>query len=319
MVFSRFIHLAQKIITPLVTGTVVTLIGLTLINVGITSMGGGFAAKGDGTFGSPQNLGLAFLVLAIIVVLNSTSSTILRMSSIVIGLIVGYIVAIPMGMVSFSNLGNVALFSFPIPFRYGISFSFAAFIPFAFLYLITTIESTGDLTATSLVTNQPIKGETYISRIKGGVLGDGVNSFIAACFNTFPNTTFSQNNGVIQLTGIGSRYVGFFIAGLFMLLGLFPIVGGIVQTLPQPVLGGATILMFGTVASAGIKILSCVNFTRRASLILSVSLGLGLGVTFAPDVLDQMPTLVKSIFSSGISTGGITALVLNSIIPGPRE
>ncbi|MEL6223397.1 MAG: solute carrier family 23 protein, partial [Cyanobacteria bacterium J06627_8] len=180
-------------------------------------------------------------------------------------------------------------------------------------------ESTGDLTATSLVTNQPIKGKIYIDRIKGGVLGDGVNSFIAACFNTFPNTTFSQNNGVIQLTGIGSRYVGFFIAGLFVLLGLFPIVGALVQTLPQPVLGGATILMFGTVASAGIKILSCVNFTRRASLILSVSLGLGLGVTFAPDILDQMPALVKSIFSSGIATGGLTALVLNSIIPGPRE
>ncbi|MEB3213499.1 MAG: nucleobase:cation symporter-2 family protein [Leptolyngbyaceae bacterium] len=319
MVFSRFIHLAKKVITPLVTGTVVTLIGLTLINVGITSMGGGFAAKGDGTFGSPQNLGLAFLVLAIIVILNSASSNILRMSSIVIGLVVGYIVAIPMGMVNFSNLGNVALFTAPIPFTYGFGFSFAAFIPFAFLYLITTIETTGDLTATSLITNQPIEGKTYIERIKGGVLGDGVNSFLAACFNTFPNTTFSQNNGVIQLTGIGSRYVGFFIAGLFVLLGLFPIVGAVVQTLPQPVLGGATILMFGTVASAGIKILSCVNFTRRAALILSVSLGLGLGVTFAPDILDQMPPLVKSIFSSGISTGGLSALVLNSIIPGRRE
>jgi xanthine permease XanP len=319
MIFSQFIHLAKKIITPLVTGTVVTLIGLTLINVGITSMGGGFAARGAGTFGSAQNLGLAFLVLAIIVILNSTSSTILRMSSIVIGLIVGYVVAIPMGLVDFSNLSNVSMFTVPVPFRYGISFSFGAFIPFAFLYLITTIESTGDLTATSLVTNQPIEGKTYINRIKGGVLGDGVNSFIAACFNTFPNTTFSQNNGVIQLTGIGSRYVGFFIAGLFVLLGLFPIVGAIVQTLPQPVLGGATILMFGTVASAGIKILSCVNFTRRASLILSVSLGLGLGVTFVPDILEQMPALVKSIFSSGISTGGISALVLNSIIPGPRE
>ncbi|MEL6320777.1 MAG: solute carrier family 23 protein, partial [Cyanobacteria bacterium J06626_14] len=230
-----------------------------------------------------------------------------------------YLVAIPMGLVDFSNLSTGSLVTVPVPFRYGISFNAAAFIPFAFLYLITTIESTGDLTATSLVTNQPIKGKIYIDRIKGGVLGDGVNSFIAACFNTFPNTTFSQNNGVIQLTGIGSRYVGFFIAGLFVLLGLFPIVGALVQTLPQPVLGGATILMFGTVASAGIKILSCVNFTRRASLILSVSLGLGLGVTFAPDILDQMPALVKSIFSSGIATGGLTALVLNSIIPGPRE
>ncbi len=319
MVFSQFIHLAQKIITPLVTGTVVTIIGLTLVSVGITSMGGGFAARGDGTFGSPQNLGLAFLVLITILVLNSLNNTILRMSSIVIGLAVGYIVAISMGLVNFSSLSSVSLFAIPIPFRYGFGFDFAAFIPFAFLYLITTIESTGDLTATSIVTNQPIKGDTYIRRIKGGLLGDGVNSFIAACFNTFPNTTFSQNNGVIQLTGIGSRYVGFFIAGIFVLMGLFPVIGGIIQAMPQPVLGGATILMFGTVAAAGIKILSTINFTRRASLILAVSLSLGLGVTFAPDVLDQMPGLVKSIFSSGISTGGLTALVLNSVMPGSRE
>lgn len=319
MIFSRFIHLARKIITPLVTGTVVTLIGLTLIEVGITSIGGGFPAREAGTFGSPQNLGLAALVLVIIVVLNNTGSTILRMSSIVIGLIVGYLVALSMGIVNFSSLSTFPAFSLPIPFRYGIGFNWSAFIPFAFLYLITTIESIGDLTATSIVTGQPITGNVYMNRIKGGVLGDGVNSLIAACFNTFPNTTFSQNNGVIQLTGIGSRYVGLFIAGIFVLLGLFPVVGGIVQAMPQPVLGGATILMFGTVAAAGIKILSTVNFTKRASLILAVSLGMGLGVEFAPDILDQLPSLVKSIFSSGISAGGISALVLNILLPGARE
>ncbi len=319
MIFSRFIHLAGKIITPIVTGTVVTLIGLTLINVGITSIGGGFPAREAGTFGSPQNLGLAALVLIIIVTLNSLNSPLLRMSSIVVGLIVGYVVALPLGLVNFGALSSASVFSLPLPFQYGFGFSFSLFIPFAFLYLITTIESVGDLTATSIVTGQPITGKTYMSRIKGGVLGDGVNSLIAACFNSFPNTTFSQNNGVIQLTGIGSRYVGMFIAGLFVLLGLFPIVGSVIQTVPQPVLGGATILMFGTVAAAGIKILSTVNFTKRASLILAVSLGMGLGVTFAPDILDQMPSLVKSIFSSGISAGGLSALVLNILLPGSRE
>ncbi|NJN22887.1 MAG: xanthine permease XanP, partial [Leptolyngbya sp. RL_3_1] len=140
-----------------------------------------------------------------------------------------------------------------------------------------------------------------------------------AIFNTFPNTTFSQNNGVIQLTGIGSRYVGYFIAGIFVILGLVPIVAGVFQTIPQPVLGGATIIMFGTVAVAGIKIISCVNLTKRASIILAVSLGLGLGVSVVPDILDQMPGLVKSIFASGISTGGLTALLLNIILPGPRQ
>jgi xanthine permease XanP len=319
IIFSRFLHLAGQIITPLVTGIVVTLIGLTLINVGITSVGGGFPAREAGTFGSPANLGVAALVLLTILVLNSLSSPLLRMSSIVIGLIVGYLVAWPLGMVSFDNLSGLSAFAFPIPFRYGLGFNIAAFIPFAFLYLITTIESIGDLTATSLLTGQPITGPKYMKRIKGGVLGDGINSLLAACFCTFPNTTFSQNNGVIQLTGIGSRYVGYFIAGIFVLMGLFPVIGGVFQAMPQPVLGGATLIMFGTVAAAGIKILSCVNFTKRASLITAIALGIGLGVTYAPDLLNNLPVLIKNIFSSGISAGGITALVLNAVLPGPRE
>lgn len=321
MFFSRFIEVAKKLITPLVTGIVVTLIGLTLIRVGITSMAGGVPSQftDPPTFGTPSYLLLSLLVLGVIVALNSLSNTFMRMSSVAIGLIVGYIVAIPMGLVNFGNLANLAPVTIPMPFRYGFGFNLAAFIPFAFLYLITTIESTGDLTATSLLTGQPITGKIYFNRLKGGILGDGINSAIAAIFNTFPNTTFSQNNGVIQLTGIGSRYVGYFIAGILSLMGLIPMIAGVVQTIPQPVLGGATIIMFGTVAVAGLKILSCVNLTKRASIILAVSLGLGLGVSIVPDAIGMMPPLIKSIFSSGISTGGLAALFLNMVLPGPRE
>ncbi len=319
IVASQFIELASKVVTPLVTGIVVTLIGLTLVNVGITDMGGGFAAKGDGTFGSPQFLMLSGLVLALIVVLNNVRSNFLRMSSVAIALLVGYLIAIPMGLVNFSNLSNLAPLTVPIPFKYGIGFNFVAFIPFAFLYLITTIESTGDITATSLLTGEPITGKKYFERIKGGILGDGINSGIAAIFNTFPNTTFSQNNGVIQLTGIGSRYVGYYISGIFIILGLLPVVASVFQTIPRPVLGGATIIMFGSVAVAGVKILSTVNLNKRASIILATSLGLGLGVSVVPDIVEQLPTLAKSIFSSGISTGGLTALVLNMLLPGDRE
>ena len=313
---SRFLHLANKIITPMVTGVVVTLIGLTLIKVGITSMGGGVPAQNNGDFGSPIYLGVSFLVLAVIIALNSTTNNYLRMSSIVVGLIVGFLVCIPLGLVDFSNLASLPPVAIPIPFRYGFSFDFAAFIPFAFLYLITAIETIGDLTATSAISGEPIEGPVYFRRIKGGVLGDGINSIIAACLNTFPNTSFSQNNGVIQLTGVGSRYVGYFISAFFVILGLFPIIAGTFQALPQPVLGGATIVMFGTVAVAGIKILSCVNLTKRNSIILAVSLGLGLGVTFVPEILENMPELIKSLFASGISTGGISALLLNLILPG---
>ena len=319
IVFSRFLQLAARIITPLVTGTVVALIGLTLINVGITAMGGGFSAKEAGTFGSGQNLGLATLVLVTIIVLNSSRNPFLRVVSIAVGLIVGYLFAFVMGVVDLSAMSSVPSIVFPVPFRFGFGFNPVAFIPFAFLFLITTIESIGDLTATSAISGEPIRGDIYMRRIKGGVLGDGINSLIAACLNTFPNTTFSQNNGVIQLTGVGSRYVGYFISGFLIVAGLFPAIGAVIQAVPQSVLGGATIIMFGSVAAAGIRILSTIRLTKRSSIILATSLGLGLGVVYAPDLLNQMPPLVKNIFSSGISTGGLCALFLNMVLPGSRD
>jgi xanthine permease XanP len=312
---SRFLHLASKIITPLVTGTIVMVIGLTLIKVGVISMGGGVPAQQDGTFGSLPNLGVSLLVLLTIILFNRSRNAYLRMASVVIGLVVGYVVASLLGMVNFSSLSGLPLVAPPIPFRYGLSFDFAAFIPFILLYLITTIESIGDLTATSATSGEPVSGSVYIRRIKGGVLGDGVNSLIAALFNTFPNTTFSQNNGVIQMTGVGSRYVGFFIAAILALLGIFPIFSGIFQTLPQAVIGGATIIMFGSIVFAGISILASTTLDRRALIIVGTSLAIALGVTYTPEILDNLPAVIKSIFSSGISAGGLTAIVLNVLLP----
>jgi xanthine permease XanP len=295
------------------------LIGLTLIEVGITTMGGGFDAKRDGSFGSPLNLALSGMVLATIVILNCSRMPQLRMMSVVLGLALGYLAAFLLGKVDLRGLRGLPLISIPVPLHYGLGFNAGAFIPFAFLYLITVIESIGDLTATSSLTNQPITGDLYFRRLRSGILADGINSLLAAIFNSFPSTTFAQNNGVIQLTGVGSRYVGTFIAVILMALGLFPAVGGLVQALPQAVLGGATIVMFGTVAIAGIRILAGVRMNRRCSLIIAVSIGLGLGVTFVPDILRSVPEFLRHTLSSGIATGGMCALLLNSVLPGERS
>jgi xanthine permease XanP len=240
------------------------------------------------------------------------------MTSVVLGLTVGYLAAFLLGKVDLRGLRGLPLVTIPVPLHYGLGFNAGAFIPFAFLYLITVIESIGDLTATSSLTNQPITGDLYFRRLRSGILADGINSLLAALFNSFPSTTFAQNNGVIQLTGVGSRYVGTFIAVILMALGLFPAVGGLVQALPQAVLGGATIVMFGTVAVAGIRILAGVRMNRRSSIIIAVSLGLGLGVTFVPDILRSLPELLRHTLSSGIATGGMCALLLNSVLPGER-
>ena len=316
IIMSQFLHLLQQIITPVVTGTVVMIIGLSLIRTGMFSLAGGAAAVNSGTFGSTQNLVLGGLVLAIVVILTLAENRIFRMGAIAIGLMVGYIISIVLGLVDFRSLSSLPLVRFPVPLRYGLAFNFAAFAPFVLLYVITAIETIGDLTATSAVSGEPVSGPVYFRRIKGGVLGDGVNSAIAALLNTFPNTTFSQNNGVIQMTGVGSRHVGFYVAGIFALLGLIPIVGGIFQVIPQPVLGGATLVMFGSIAVAGLNIVASTGLDRRSSVIVAVSLALGLGVVYHPEMLANKSALVKNVFSSGISTGGLAAILLNTFLPG---
>jgi xanthine permease XanP len=220
-----------------------------------------------------------------------------------------------MGLVQFGKIDSLALFAAPIPFKYGFYISWDHVIPMALLYLITTVESIGDLTATSMVSGEPIKGDLYMKRISGGVFGDGVNSALAAVFNSFPNTTFSQNNGVIQMTGVASRYVGIWIAGLLVLFGLFPIVGGLFSIIPNAVLGGATIIMFGTVAASGIRIIASSIIDRRGVLIMAISFGMGLGVAFRPEILGIFPQIVKNIFGSAITTGGLTAIILNMYLP----
>ena len=313
-----FIGFASKVITPLVTGVVVTLIGLTLVEVGITSLGGGFGAKANGSFGSLQNLTWAAIVVLLIVALNSSNIEWLRMTSVVAGLAGGYIVAIAAGRVNFAQLHGLPWITAPRPFHFGLGFEPAAMIPFGFLYVITAIESIGDLTATSLLTGQPLTGPVYFQRLRGGVIADGVSSLLAAVFNSFPSTTFAQNNGVIQLTGVGSRRIGVFVGFILVAMGLSPVVGGVVQVMPEAVLGGATIIMFGTVAVSGIKILSGVTMDRRASSIAAISFGLGLGVAFAPEITQAMPPVLKATLSSGIATGGMCALLLNAALPGKR-
>lgn len=316
ILLSRVLEYARRIITPLVSGIVVTLIGLTLIQVGLISMGGGYAALGDGTFGSLDKLALAGTVLGLIVLLNRAKNPYVRVASIVIAMLVGYVMAYFMGMVDTRQASSSsALVALPIPMQFGLSFDWSLFIPLVLIFLITALEAIGDITATSEVSGEPVKGPVYMKRIKGGVLADGLNSAIAAVFNSFPNSTFSQNNGVILLTGVASRYVGYFIAGMLVLLGLFPGVASFVQLIPEPVLGGATIVMFGTIAAAGVRIISRVDLDRRAILIMALSFSMGLGIAQKPEILQFMPEFIKSIFSSGVAAGGITAIVLNLLLP----
>ena len=314
MGISRALKYTRRIITPLVSGIVVTLIGMSLIKVGITACGGGFGAMEDGTFGSLQNVGIAALVLISILIFNRSSNRYLRMSSIVIGLAIGYAVSFALGMVDFSSVESYGGLNVPLPFKYGISFDISAIIGLGIVYLITAIEAYGNITANSLISGEPVSGEKFIRRASGGILADGFNSMLAGVLNSFPNSVFAQNNGMIQLTGVASRYVGFFIAVFLLLLGIFPAVGLVFSLMPEPVLGGATLLMFGTVAAAGIRIIASQKINRKATLVMALSFSIGLSVELVPQILQQLPEVIRGIFSSGITAGGVTAILSNFLI-----
>ena len=314
MVVSRLLPYTRKIITPLVSGIVVSLIGMCLIKAGITSCGGGQSAVDGGTFGSLQNLGLALLVLVSIIFFNRSSNRFLRMGSIVLGLLIGCVAAYALHLIDFSRISGAGSLNIPVPFKYGLHFDVGSIIGLGLIYLVTAVEAFGDITANSLISGEPVEGPVFLKRAQGGVLADGFNSFLAAVFNSFPNSIFAQNNGMIQLTGVASRYVGYFIAGALVLLGLFPVVGQLFSLIPDAVLGGATLLMFGTVAAAGIRIIAATEITRKAVLVMAISFAMGLSVELVPGILDKMPDVIRNIFSSGITTGGLTAILANACI-----
>ena len=297
----------MKFFPPLVTGTVVCLIGLTLLPVAIDWAAGG---SGAADYGDLKNIGVAAFVLVVTLILNRSKKGIISSASILIGMVIGYIVCIPLGMVDFNEVKEASWISIPRIFEYGVTFDFKALIAFLPAYFVTTIETVGCLKAVGENSNIEMKEE----QIGAGVLADGVGSIIGGIVGSFPNTSFSQNVGVISLTKVASKYVAVMAGIILVTLGFLPKIAALVTQIPQPVLGGVGIVMFGTVAATGIKTLSKVKLTERNLLIIAISIGLGLGVTFRPDFIAKLPESIKMVFSSGISLGTIAALVLNLVL-----
>lgn len=254
-------------------------------------------------------------IVVLMIGFNCCSSPLLRMGGIAIGLCVGYIASLCLGMVDFSSVRNLPLITIPHPFKYGFSFSFHQFLVVGTIYLLSVLEAVGDITATAMVSRRPIQGEEYQSRLKGGVLADGLVSVIASAVGSLPLTTFAQNNGVIQMTGVASRYVGRTIAVMLVILGLFPMIGGFFTTIPSAVLGGAMTLMFSMIAIAGIRIIITNGLKRRETLIVATSLGLGLGVSYDPEIFKILPASIYVLVENPICAGGLTAILLNIILP----
>lgn len=307
IISSYFIKPLMKLFPPLVTGTVVCLIGLTLLPVSMDWAAGG---SGAADYGSLKNITIALIVLIITLLLNRYGKGMFSTASVLIGMIIGYIICIPLGMIDFTLVKEASWVAFPKIFEYGVKFDIKYLLTFIPAYFVTTIETVGCLSSICEVSEV----EADEKRIGKGVLADGVGSCLAGILGAFPNTTFSQNVGLIPLTKNASRSVAIMAGILLVILGFLPKFAALINIMPQPVLGGVGIVMFGTIAAAGIKTLSKVKINNRNLLIIATSLGLGLGVTFRPELVSNLPEGIKMIFSSGISTGTIVALILNIVL-----
>ncbi len=307
-----FIGRIRFALPPLVTGLVVTMIGLALVKVGIQYAAGGVPAIGKPEYGSLLNWGVALVVIVTTLGFKFFTRGMWSVAAILIGLIVGYIVAFFLGMVSFGNVGRAASFALPNPFHFGFEFSIAAVIGFCLMAFISAIETVGDVSG---ITKGGAGREATEKEIVGATWADGLGSAIAGVFGSLPNTSFSQNVGLVAMTGIMSRHVVTIGAIFLIICGLIPKVGALISTIPIEVLGGGVIVMFGMVAAAGISMLSDVNWNRRNMVIFAVSISIGLGLQLEPGALQHLPKTAQVLMSSGLLPAAFLAIILNLVLP----
>lgn len=308
IIVSGFFGSLVRFFPPVVTGSVVTIIGITLIPVAINNMGGG---QGAADFGSLSNIALAFGTLGFIIFLYKFSRGFMRAVSILLGLIAGTVVAGFMGKVDFTPIAEASYFHMVQPFYFGMpTFEWSAILTMILVALVSLVESTGVYFALSDITKKEINEKDLAK----GYRSEGLAIFLGGIFNAFPYTAYSQNVGLIQMSGVKSRKIIFIAAIMLIVLGFVPKIGAMTTIIPTPVLGGAMIAMFGMVIAQGIKMLSgVISESQENSMIVACSVGIGLGVTVVPELFALLPSGVQILTSNGIVAGSLTAIGLNIV------
>jgi xanthine permease len=307
-----FIGRLRFALPPLVTGLVVLMIGLALVKVGIQYAAGGVPAQGKPEFGSLQNWSVALVVIVVTLGIKFFTRGLLSVAAVLIGLIAGYIVAAMLGMVSFANVGKAAVFALPTPFHFGVEFTAGAIIGICLMSFVSAVETVGDVSG---ITKGGAGREAETKELEGATYADGIGSAVAGLFGGLPNTSFSQNVGLIAMTRVMSRHVVTIGAIFLIAAGLVPKVGAIIASVPIEVLGGGVIVMFGMVAAAGVNMLAEVNWNRRNMMIFAISLSVGLGLQLVPDALQHLDGTAKVLLTSGLLPAAFLAILLNLILP----
>lgn len=306
ILISRYFGKLIRFFPPIVTGTVVTIIGITLIPVALYNMGGG---QGSSDFGSPTNIILSFGTLLFIILIYRFTSGFVRSIAILIGLVAGTIMAAIAGQVDVTPVTEAGLFHMVQPFYFGLpTFEWSPIITMILVAMVSLVESTGVYFALGDITEQEItKGD-----LERGYRAEGIAILFGGIFNAFPYTAYSQNVGLVQMTGVKSKRVIFLTGIMLITLGFIPKIAALTQVIPTAVLGGAMIAMFGMVVSQGIKMLSTViSDSPENAMIVACAIGMGLGVTVVPEIFAQLPESLQILTSNGIVAGSVTAISLN--------
>ncbi|MEK6216346.1 MAG: purine permease [Boseongicola sp.] len=313
-----FIGRIRFALPPLVTGLIVLMIGLALIKVGIEYAAGGAGDfnRSKPTWGGLGNWFQALVVIGVTLGIKFYVKGFMSVAAVLIGLVAGYLVALVMGDVSFGNVGNAGWFAVPRPFAFGFEINWAIVIGMILMAFVSAIETVGDVSG---ITKGGAGREATDEEIKGATFADGLGTAIAGVFGGLPNTSFSQNVGLVAMTGVMSRHVVTYGALLLVFAGLIPKIGAIVSTIPFQVLGGGVIIMFGMVASAGINMLSDVKWNKRNMVIFATSLAVGLGLQQVPDAMAFLGDTARILMTSGLLPAAFLAIVLNLVIPEEDE
>jgi len=309
-----FVTKLRKLFPPLITGTVVFTIGLSLYPTAVKYMAGGQSSP---NYGAWQNWLVAFLTLAVVVALNHFAKGILKLASILIGMLVGYIISGFFGMIDFSAVQGAGIFQIPRPMYFGMKFEASAVMTLVILFIINSVQAIGDLSATS---GGGLDREPTDKELSGGIIGYGITNILGSFFGGLPTATFSQNVGIVATTKVVNRVVLGLAAGIILLAGFVPKFSALLTTIPQCVLGGATISVFASIAMTGMKLAVQQPLTYRNTSIVGLSVALGMGITQCSDALAQLPAWVTTVFGkSPVVVTTIAAILLNVILPKDKE
>lgn len=309
ILISQFFAHLRRFFPPVVTGSLITLIGFTLIPVAFQNLGGGNVHAHD--FGKPLNLLIGLITALIIVLFNIFGRGFVKQIAILLGIIIGTLLAIACGQVNFASVGQAHWFHLPQLFYFAKpEFEWSSILTMILAAITCMIESTGVYFALADIVGRDLT----VDDLSRGYRSEGLAAILGGLFNTFPYSTFSQNVGVVQLSGIKKLRPVYYAGFMLLILGLIPKCGAIAALIPNAVLGGAMLVMFGMVGAQGIKMLTSVKMTTNNLLIMAVSIGVGLGVTAQPTLFKFLPSAVQTIMSNGMVVGGITALIMNIIL-----